>query len=309
MFLPPHVFVAIAKKRRTTMAIDAATVKQLRDRTGLPMMECKRALEKTGGDIEKAVEELRKHGLKAQEKLAGRKATEGRIGSYVSADGRLGVLVALRCETEPVSKNEAFRALLAEIVEAVVKEKPADRAALESLRLRSGFTVREAVTDLVNKIRENIALGRFAVFEGDAVVQYVHANEKKAAMIALKGKPASDPGLVEAARDIGMHIVFAYEIPETTPLALSRSELDPQVVAKEREILLAAAKNDPKNAKKPEEILRKIVEGQVDKFVAGKCLLEQPFVKDPKLSVAKYLQSRVPGASIERFVYVGTQLE
>ncbi|MGQ9590256.1 MAG: translation elongation factor Ts [Planctomycetota bacterium] len=290
------------------MAVDAGAVKELREKTGLPMMECKKALEKTGGDVEKAIEELRKQGLKAQEKLAGRKATEGRVGAYVSPDGKLGVLVALRCETEPVSKNDAFRALLAEIVDAAAKERPPDRAALESLVLSSGRTVAETVTDLVNKIRENISVGRCAILEGDAVVQYLHANEKKAAMLALKGGSASDPAIVEAAREIGMHIVFAHEAPETTPLALSKADLDPEIAAKEREILLAAAKNDPKNAKKPEEILRKIVEGQVDKFVAGKCLLEQPFVKDPKHTVFQYLASHAKGAAIERFAYVATHL-
>src|SRR5215510_5725067 len=123
------------------MSVDPEKVKKLREMTGLPMMECKRALDKTDGDIDKSFEELRKAGLKAQEKLAGREAKEGKIGAWVSPDGKSGVLVALRCETESVGKNEHFLGLLKDIVEAIANHKPKDRAALEASKLASGVTV------------------------------------------------------------------------------------------------------------------------------------------------------------------------
>lgn len=283
------------------MAVEPAKVKQLREKTGLPMMECKRALEAVDGDVEKAYEELRKAGLKAQEKLAGRTANEGRIGASVSGDGKVGVVVALRCETEPVAKNDEFQKLLGQIVEAVARDNPKDKAAVEGLKLASGQTVKDGVTDLVNQIRENISLGAFERFEGEAVVQYVHFDNKKAAMVALKGGSVSDPAVAEAGKQIGMHIVFS------KPLSLSRDRLDSATVEKEREIKLAAAQNDPKNAKKPAEILAKIIEGQMEKFVSSQCLLEQPFVRDDKQTVAEFAKSA--GFTIEGFTYIATDAE
>lgn len=285
------------------MAIDPEKVKKLREMTGLPMMDCKRALEKVDGDTDKAFEELRKAGLKAQEKLAGRAANEGKIGSHVSPDGKVGVLLALRCETESVGKNEHFLTFLKELVEVIAKHNPVDRAALQALKLPSGATVASGVTELVNKIRENISLGRFARFQADAIVQYVHFDQKKAAMLALKGGATSNPKVVEVGKELGMQVVFS------PPAALSRESLDPAVVEKEREILLAQLKNDPKNAKKPEEILKKIIEGQVNTFVAGKCLVEQPYIRDPKHSVAQYVKSTGTGVTVEKFAYVATDLE
>jgi len=284
------------------MPVDSALVKELREKTGLPMMECKKALEKTGGDIEKAFEELRRAGLKAQEKLSGRAAKEGRIGSFVSPDGKMGVLVALRCETEPVGKNEAFQKLLGDLVQVIAARNPKNIEELNGLALPSGSTVGAAVTDLVNKIRENISIGRFARFEADAISQYVHFDQKKAAMVALKGGLAQDPKVAELGKDLGMHIVFS------KPSCLTRDRLDKQIVDKERDILIDAAKNDPKNAQKPLDILKKIVEGQVVKFVASKCLAEQPFVKDEKVSVTQHLKNTGTGVSIEDFAYIATDV-
>lgn len=284
------------------MAVDSGKVKELRDKTGLPMMDCKRALERTGGDVEKAYEELRKAGLKAQEKLAGRTAKEGRVGSLVSPDGRLGVLATLRCETEPVGKNEEFQKLLGGLVAAVAKDGPKDEEALKALEIPPGGTVGHALTELVNRIRENISLGKFLRFEADAVVQYVHFDQKKAAMVALAGGSTSDPKVAELGKELCMHIVFA------RPTTLSRDRLDQELVAREREILLAAAKHDPKNAQKPEQILAKIVEGQIEKFVASQCLLEQPYVRDEKITVAQFVTRSGTGASVVDFGYVATDI-
>jgi elongation factor Ts len=224
------------------------------------------------------------------------------VGSQVSPDGRLGVLVALRCETEPVGKNDEFQAFLKSLVDAVAKRAPKDEGGLRALDLPSGGTVSHGLTELVNRIRENISLGRFLRFEADAVVQYVHFDQKKAAMVAIAGGRTSDPKVAELGKELCMHIVFA------RPSCLSRDRLDGAVVAKEREILLAAAKNDPKNAKKPAEILAKIVEGQVEKFVASQCLLEQPYVRDEKITVAQFVKSSGTGATVVDFGYVATDV-
>ena len=284
------------------MAVDPEKVKTLREMTGLPMMDCKRALEKTGGDTDKAFDELRKAGLKAQEKLAGRAANEGRIGSCVSPDGKVGVLAALRGETEPVGKNEHFQQFLKDLVEVIAKHDPADQAALEGLKLPSGSTVAAGLTELVNKIRENISLGRFVRFQADAVVQYVHFDLKKASMVALKGGATSNPKVAEVGKELGMQIVFS------PPASLSRETLDPAMVEKEREILLAQLKNDPRNAKKPEEILKKIIEGQLSTFVAGKCLVEQPYIRDPKQSVTQFVKGSGTGVAVEKFAYIATDV-
>lgn len=285
------------------MAVDPAKVKQLREKTGLPMMECKRALEKAGADVETAYEELRKAGLKAVEKLAGRSANDGAVGSYVSDDGKIGVLVALRCETEPVAKNEAFQALLAELVKVVAQENPADVAALEASKLASGKTVKEGLNDLVNQIRENITVGKFVRFETDAAVQYVHFDNKKGAMVALAGGDANNADVAELGKQLGQHIVFM------KPASLSRDRIDTAIVEKEREIFLAAAKNDPKNAKKPQEIMDKIIGGQIEKFVASQCLLEQAFVRDDKQTVEAYIKSSGTGVTLTDFAYVATDVE
>ena len=285
------------------MAVSPQSVKELREQTGLPMMECKKALDKTDGDVAKAIEELRKSGVRAQDKLAGRSATDGKIGQYVSDDGKIGVLVALRCETEPVSKNEQFLAVLDELVQAIAKENPADRDALLKTTLASGETVEKAVTELVNQIRENITLGQFARFEADAVVQYVHFDNKKAGMVAIQGASISDEAIAEMGNNLGQHIVF-----NKTP-HLSRDRIDPAIIEKEREICLEAAKSDPKNAKKPEEILQKIIGGQVEKFVAKQCLVEQPYVKDDKQTVEQYVKSHGDGVSLSDFAYIATDLE
>lgn len=282
------------------MAIDAAKVRELREQTGLPMMECKKALEKSGGDIEKAIEVLRKGGAKAEAKLAGRKATDGRVVFSSSPDGRWGALVALRCETEPVANNERFTSLANQLGELAVKERPDSAEAVLQAQLPSGGTVAEGITELINQLRENISLGSYACLEGDAVASYVHFDNKKAAIVSLQGGSLSDDKVEEIGKDLCMHIVFH------KPLSLSRDELDPELVAKEKEILMAAAKNNPKNAKKPDNIIEKIIQGQVNKFFKEKCFLEQPFIRDEETSVTDFLKKSGTGLSIAGFAYVST---
>jgi elongation factor Ts len=288
------------------MAVDPAKVKELREKTGLPMMDCKRAIEKTEGDVEKAYEELRKSGLKAQEKLAGRTASQGRVGSYVSPDGKVGVLVALRCETEPVGQNENFQKFLADLVQVIAKENPKDASALPALRLSSGETVSEGLTELVNRIRENIMIGRFARFEADAIGQYVHFDQKKAAMVALQGGAASNPKVAELGKDLSMHVVFSSQLPTTTPKSVGRSGVPAELIEKEREVLLATARNDPKNSKKPPEILQKMIHGQVEAFVTQQFLLGQASLRDPKVNVEEQIKRSGAGVTVKDFVYIAT---
>ena len=283
------------------MGIDAKSVKELREKTGLPMMECKQALEKTDGDISLAIDELRKSGAKAEAKLAGRKAEQGLIGSYVSEDGKLGALVSVCCETEPVANNEDFQKFVQDLVEEIRDAKPAYKEALLAAPMAAGGSVKDGVTELINRLRENITIGNFSLIEADAVVQYVHFDNRKAAMVGLAGGSASDEQVATLGKDLGMHVVFS------VPQCLSRDKLDPEIIAKEKEIRLAAAQNDEKNANKPEEILEKIVDGQINKFIAGQCFLEQEFIRDEeKRSVEASVEASGTGVSVIDYCYIAT---
>ena len=283
------------------MGIDAKSVKELREKTGLPMMECKQALEKADGDISLAIDELRKSGAKAEAKLAGRKAEQGLIGSYVSEDGKLGALVSVCCETEPVANNEDFQKFVQDLVEVIRDAKPADKEALLAAPMAAGGSVKDGVTELINRLRENITIGNFSLIEAAAVVQYVHFDNRKAAMVGLAGGSTSDEQVATLGKDLGMHVVFS------VPQCLSRDRLDPELVAKEKEIRLAAAQNDEKNANKPEEILEKIVDGQINKFIAGQCFLEQEFIRDEeKRSVGASVEASGTGVSVIDYCYIAT---
>jgi elongation factor Ts len=265
------------------------------------MMECKQALEKADGDISLAIDELRKSGAKAEAKLAGRKAEQGLIGSYVSEDGKLGALVSVCCETEPVANNEDFQKFVQDLVEVIRDAKPADKEALLAAPMAAGGSVKDGVTELINRLRENITIGNFSLIEADAVVQYVHFDNRKAAMVGLAGGSASDEQVATLGKDLGMHVVFS------VPQCLSRDRLDPELVAKEKEIRLAAAQNDEKNANKPEEILEKIVDGQINKFIAGQCFLEQEFIRDEeKRSVGASVEASGTGVSVIDYCYIAT---
>jgi elongation factor Ts len=283
------------------MAIDAKLVKDLRELTGLPMMTCKKALEEAHGDVEQARDILRKHGEKVMESRAGRQTKEGRVAGYVDPQGKFGILVSLRCESEPVAKCEDFMTFLNRIVEAMKKAKtpPMTTEDLLSLPLPPGKSVREGFTELVGKIRENIQIGDFKVLRGEAVFQYVHFDNRHGSMVVLKGANPADPALPEVGKNLCMHVVFA------RPRCLRREEVPSAEVEKEREILLAALESDPKQSKKPPEIRKKIVEGQLGRFYQERCLPEQPFVRDDKISVEQYLKQQAKGTAIETFCYVG----
>ena len=264
--------------------ISAGLVKELRELTGLGMMECKKALAETGGDLKKAEELLRiRSGAKAS-KAAGRIAAEGVIGSWLSADGKLGALVELNCETDFVAKNVDFIAFARELAEAVAKTNPADLQALASFEGRR--------QSLVQKIGENISIRRFARMQAQGrLALYLHG-VKIGVLVDLEGPE----GL---AKDLAMHIAFA------KPQYTSKAEVPADVVARERDIAAARAKDSGK----PPEIVARMVEGAVNKYLGEVTLLGQPFVKDDKQSVEKLLAASKAKLHGYRFLVVGEGIE
>jgi elongation factor Ts len=272
--------------------ITAGRVKELRELTGLGMMECKKALEEAGGDIKRAEELLRiKSGAKAS-KAASRVAADGAIGAYLSPDAKLGTLVEVNAETDFVAKNPDFAEFTRSVAELVAKENPADVAALSSLE-HGGETVEAARQKLVQKIGENITVRRFERIETDAkLVLYIHPGAKIAVIVDLEGDEA-------VAKDVAMHIAFS------KPRYMSRDQYPAEDVAKERKILEARAAESGK----PPEIVAKMVDGGINKFLAENTLLGQPFVKDDKQTVEKMLASKKSKLRGYKFLVVGEGIE
>jgi elongation factor Ts len=270
------------------MAVTAESVRLLRERTGAGMMECKKALVETNGDLESAAELMRKSGLAKADKKAARVAAEGVIVIERSVDTRSAVIVEVNCETDFVARESDFKSFAANVAKAALASRPASPEALLSAKLDSGATVDEVRRALIAKIGENISVRRFALVQAPAVVgAYLHGS-RIGSLVAMKG------GDDAVAKDIAMHVAAI------NPARVSASEVPADQVAKEREIQLAQAKADPKNAGKPEEILAKILEGKIRKWVNEITLLGQPFVKDPDQSVEKYLKQA--GGEVIAFV-------
>jgi elongation factor Ts len=267
--------------------IAAGLVKELRELTGLGMMECKKALAEAGGDLKKAEELLRiKSGAKAS-KAAGRVAAEGVIGAYLSSDGKIGSLVELNCETDFVAKNDDFVAYSQVLAEIVATKNPADVAAL--IAHPGVETQRQA---MVQKIGENITIRRFSQMQTKAkLAQYVHSGRI--------GVLVEYEGADDAGRDVAMHISFS------RPAYLTKAEVPAEIVERERQILAARAKESGK----PEAIVAKMVEGGLNKFLAESTLLGQPFIKDDKQTVEKMLAARKSKLLGYRFLVVGEGIE
>jgi len=268
--------------------ITAALVKAFRERTGLPLMDCKQALAEAGGDEEKAVEILRKKGQKLGEKRADRETAFGRFGIYAGLDKSCGAMVELKCESAPVTQNEEFIQLANDLAEALAKNPQV--TSVEALlqcksASRPGLTVGEQRDELFNRIREKFEVGRFVRLEG-ASGGYSH-NSTTVAGVLMQIEGGSD----DVARDIAMHVAAM------RPSSLSTAELDPALVEKEREMLRQAALQEGK----PAAIVDKMVEGRLKQFYAEKVLLEQPFVKDDKQSVGQYAKSH--GMQVKKFVH------
>jgi len=276
--------------------ITAGMVKELRERTGLGMMECKKALEEAGGDMQKAEELLRiKSGAKAS-KAASRVAADGAIGTYM--DGKVGALVEVNAETDFVAKNPDFVEFTKNVAELVARQNPADVAALSGLKLSgnsaiSGLTVEEARQKLVQKIGENIAVRRFERIEAKGkLLDYVHPGAKVAVLVDTEGD-------ADVAKDLTHHIAFA------KPKYMTKAEYPADAVAAERKILEARAAESGK----PPEIVAKMVEGGINKFLAENTLMGQPFVKDDKQTVEKMLAGKKTKLHSYKVLVVGEGIE
>jgi elongation factor Ts len=258
--------------------ITAGMVKELREKTDAPMMECKKALSEANGDMEKAEEILRvKLGSKAS-KAAGRIAAEGVVSTFISGDQKLGTIVEVNCETDFVAKNEDFLTFAKNLAEMIAKQSPADVAALSGLSL-NGATVESARTALVGKLGENVSVRRFARIEAKGKLsQYIHGGAKIGVMVDIVG---ADEAL---AKDLAMHIAAS------KPVALTKEDVSPELIQKERDVAAAKAA----------EIVTKMVEGSVAKYLKEVTLLGQPFVKDDKQTIEQLLKSK--NASVPRFV-------
>ena len=256
--------------------ITAALVKELRERTGAGMMDCKKALAAVEGDMDKAIDFLREKGLAAAAKKAGRIAAEGVVGSYVSEDGKVGVIVEINCETDFVAKTEQFQDLVKSIAKHIAETNPADMDALMASTM-NGQTVAELITASIAKIGENISLRRFARYEvtEGTVAAYIHGGGKIGVLVNLTG------GSAELGKDIAMHVAAA------NPSYLKREEVPTAELEHEKAVLSEQARNEGK----PDKIIEKMVIGRIQKYYKEVCLLDQEFVKDPDQTITKLLKA------------------
>ena len=262
------------------MAITASMVKELRDKTNAGMMDCKKALIETNGDIEKAIDYLREKGLSQVAKKSGRIAAEGLTTAFISADNKKGVVLEVNSETDFVAKNEEFKNFVQEVAQAVVENDPADMDALKALVLSGGKNVQDTLTDKIAKIGENMSLRRFgeAKVENGVVVGYIHGGGKISVVVALESE-----GDKEALNVLGKDL--AMQVAAMNPKYISTDDVDADFIAHEREILIAQALNEGK----PQNIVEKMVEGRLQKELKEVCLLEQAFVKDSDMTVKKVI--------------------
>jgi len=260
------------------MSVAAEAVKALRERTGAGMMECKKALVEAGGDLDAAAEILRKSGLAKADKKAGRVAAEGVIAIERAADGRSAAVVEVNSETDFVAREAGFKSFASAVARAALAARPADLGALGAVVLPSGQTVEETRRALVARIGENISVRRFELLESSGPLgAYLHGT-RIGALVALAG------GDDDLARDLAMHVAAI------NPQFVAADDVPPEQVAKEREIVLAQVGTDPKAQGKPAEIVAKMVDGKLRKFLGEITLLGQPFVKDDKLAVGDVLK-------------------
>jgi len=274
------------------MNITAADVNKLRQSTGAGMMDCKKALVEAEGDFEKAVEFLRKAGQKVAAKRADNATSEGVILVDVSDSGKSAILLAIACETEPVSKVEDFNTLAASVLQTGVKHDAKDAATLAGLNLEDGRNVAEAITDLIGKIGEKVVVSDYKKLVGEQVVAYIHSNNKAAAIVSFENVQGAD--VETLGKDVAMQIVAM------KPVGLDKDDVDPTIVEKEIEI----GKDQARQEGKPEAMLEKIALGKLNKFYKENTLLNQAFVKDPSMTISQLLEKTQKGLKITSFVHV-----
>ena len=274
------------------MAISAGQVKELREKTGVGMMECKKALEESSGDMDKAVVWLRERGLARASSKAGRAAAEGLVIDYVSSDKTSAVLIELNCETDFVTKNDDFVQFAQKIAKLALDKKTRSVEELKSLPFEGGVSVGDFLTTLIARIGENMNIRRLSTLSisNGTIVSYNHMGGKIGTLVALAG--ATGQQAEDLGKDVAMHIAAA------APRYLESSEVATAELEQEREI----ARKRLLEEGKPANMLDKILEGQISKFYKEVCLLEQPFVKDPKVSVSKHVTAVIKDATVAAFV-------
>ncbi|MCL2402793.1 MAG: translation elongation factor Ts [Coriobacteriia bacterium] len=265
--------------------ISAKLVKELREKTGAGMMECKKALQEVEGDIEKAIDFLRTRGLASAAKKAGRATNEGAIAEYISVDNKVGALIEVNCETDFVAMNENFTSFAKLLAEVVAKDNPADNAELMQLSVPNrDITIEELFGETVGKLGENIQVARFErieLLETGALSAYIHGGAKIGIMVQFKlgNQATADAEVFKIyARDVAMQIAAA------NPIAVRREDFDAAVVAREKEIY----KTQAAESGKPEQIQEKMAEGRLNKFFKEQALVEQAYVKDMDISIDEY---------------------
>lgn len=271
--------------------ISAEKVKELRDKSGAGMMDCKRALSSTNGDPEKALDLLRKEGVVKAAKKAGRATSEGLIGLSFSPDRKVAALVELNCETDFVARTDQFIQFLSSVSELVAKSRPKSLESLLQSKLGDA-SLQETLSTLISRIGENMAIRRCQFVEageGEVLGSYVHAGSKIGVIVRIKG--TADESL---SRDVAMHVAAMM------PHYVRRTDVPVSVVERENDI----ARSTPEMAGKPANLIDKILEGKLNRYFSEACLIEQPFIKDPtgKKTVGGYLKEKVPGAEIVEMV-------
>ena len=266
------------------MAFTAQDVKTLREMTNVGMMDCKKALSETNGDMDKAVEWLREKGLAKAAKKAGRIAAEGMAYAAVCPECGVGAVVEVNCETDFCAKSEAFVQFVKDVCTVVLKDNPADVDALMGCKYpNSELTVAEILPEKVMAIGENLQIRRFTRFAENTSVAYVHAGGKIGVLVNLAVEGGIDA--TEIGKDVAM------QIAALNPRFWDKTQVSEQVLEEEKRIALALMDQDPKMASKPQQVKEKIVMGKLNKFYEENCLLQQEFVKDGSMSVEKYIAS------------------
>ena len=284
------------------MAFTAADVKNLREMTGVGMMDCKKALAASEGDMDKAVEYLREKGLAASVKKAGRVAAEGM--AYAAVIDGVGVVVEVNAETDFVGKNEKFVDFVKGVANTVAKEAPVDLDALMGCKFDGGSqTVTEQQQEMVLVIGENIKVRRFARYADGVSVPYIHAGGKIGVLVNLAVEGDASSQVLEMGKDLAM------QIAALNPRFWDKAEVTEDVLAEEKKIMLAQMDNDPKMANKPAQVKEKIVAGKIDKFYAENCLLQQDFVKDNSMTVEQYMASVAKAAGVKVTLRSATRFE
>jgi len=273
----------------TTVSISAQDVNKLRQMTGAGMMDCKKALTESNGDFEAAVDILRKKGQKVSAARAENVTSEGIILTDISADKKNGKLIALACETEPVSKVAGFRELGQNILAAAVAKNPSSVEELYALPLADGRTIQENIVDMTGKIGEKIIIASYENIEAEQVVEYIHSNGKLGVLVAFKNTSGKD--VTAVGKDVAM------QIAAMKPVAVDKDDVSAETIQREIEI----GKEQARAEGKPEAMLEKIAQGKLNKFYKEATLLNQEFVKDGSKTIAQLLDAESKGLTVTSF--------